>query len=50
MVLTDRWALLGKEVDLYLWGFLLSIVLAVALFISGAWFFTKTERGFADII
>jgi lipopolysaccharide transport system permease protein len=45
-----RWALLGKEVDLYLWGFLLSIVLAVALFISGAWFFTKTERGFADII
>ena len=45
-----RWALLGKEVDLYLPGFLLSIGLAVALFISGALFFTKTERGFADII
>ena len=45
-----RWALLGKEVDLYLPSFLLSIGLAVVLFVSGAWFFSKTERGFADII
>jgi lipopolysaccharide transport system permease protein len=45
-----RWALLGKEVNLYLPGFLFSIGLATVLFISGAWFFTKTERKFADII
>ena len=45
-----RWALLGKEGNLYLPGFLLSIGLAVVLFVSGAWFFTKTERKFADII
>jgi len=45
-----RWALLGGDVSLYLPGFLLSIGLAVALFASGVWFFTKTERKFADII
>lgn len=45
-----RWALLGKEVNLYLPGFLLSVGLAMVLFIGGAWFFTITERKFADII
>ena len=45
-----RWALLGSEGQLYLPGFLISIGIAVALFISGTWFFTKTERKFADII
>jgi lipopolysaccharide transport system permease protein len=45
-----RWALLGKEVNLYLPGFLVSVGLAIILFIGGAWFFTKTERKFADII
>jgi len=45
-----RWALLGKEVSLYPPGFLLSIGLAIMLFITGALFFTKTERKFADII
>jgi len=45
-----RWALLGKGGNLYLLGFLLSIGLTVVLFVSGAWFFTKTERKFADII
>jgi len=45
-----RWALLGKKVGLYLPGFLLSIGIVVLIFLSGVWFFTKTERGFADII
>jgi lipopolysaccharide transport system permease protein len=45
-----RWALLGKEASLYLPGFLISIGLAITLFITGALFFTKTERKFADII
>lgn len=45
-----RWALLGKEVNLYLPGFLVSIGLAMMLFVTGALFFIKTERKFADII
>ncbi len=45
-----RWALLGREAILYLPGFLISIGLAIMLFITGALFFTKTERKFADII
>ena len=45
-----RWALLGTEGELYLPGFLNSIGIAVIPFISGVWFFTKTERKFADII
>jgi lipopolysaccharide transport system permease protein len=45
-----RWALLGNEASLYLPGFLISIGLAITLFITGALFFTKTERKFADII
>ena len=45
-----RWALTGEEVSLYLPGFLLSILIAATLFITGAIFFTKTERKFADII
>jgi lipopolysaccharide transport system permease protein len=45
-----RWAMLGEEIDLYLPGFLLSMGLGMLLFVSGAWFFTKTEHKFADII
>jgi len=45
-----RWALLGKAVNLYPPGFLISIGLAITLFTTGALFFTKTERKFADII
>jgi lipopolysaccharide transport system permease protein len=45
-----RWALLGKEVNIYLPSIVLSICIAIVLFTSGIWFFTKTERQFADII
>ncbi len=45
-----RWALLGKEAGLYPPGFLISIGLAITLFMTGALFFTKTERKFAHII
>jgi lipopolysaccharide transport system permease protein len=45
-----RWALLGNENNLYIPGFLTSIGIALTLFITGALFFTKTERKFADII
>jgi lipopolysaccharide transport system permease protein len=45
-----RWSILGKESNLYLPGFLLSLALVSLLLISGIWFFRKTERTFADII
>jgi lipopolysaccharide transport system permease protein len=45
-----RWALLGGEYQLYWPGFILSNCLLGLLFISGIWYFRKTERTFADII
>ena len=45
-----RWALLGTTTELYLPGFVCSILLALLLFGSGVVFFLKTERKFADII
>ncbi|OKH56234.1 phosphate ABC transporter permease [Calothrix sp. HK-06] len=45
-----RWAILGGESQLYLPGFFLSLGLVVLLFISGIWYFRKTERTFADVI
>jgi len=45
-----RWALLGGESKIYWPGFLLSVVLAVLVFIGGVRFFRKTERSFADVI
>lgn len=47
-----RWAILGSvgESELYLSGFILSIVLVFLLFASGVWYFRKVERSFADFI
>lgn len=45
-----RWALLGKDAGLYMPGFILSVCITLTLFISGARFFYRTERRFADII
>ncbi|MGR9073088.1 MAG: ABC transporter permease [Gammaproteobacteria bacterium] len=45
-----RWAILGQDSQLYLPGFLMSIGLSIALFVSGFRYFRKTERKFADII
>jgi len=45
-----RWALLGKNISLYAPGFIMSVILAALLFLSGVWFFMKTERKFADVI
>ena len=44
-----RWAILGDS-NLYLPGFILSIVLSVILLIAGVTYFRKTERVFADVI
>ena len=45
-----RWAILGKNIEFYTPGFILSICLVFLTFTSGLWFFRKTERTFADII
>ena len=45
-----RWAILGGEAKIYLPGFILSTGIVVLLFISGIWYFRKTERSFADVI
>ncbi len=45
-----RWAILGTDIAFYWQGFLVSMLLLAAIFVSGIWFFRKTERSFADVI
>jgi lipopolysaccharide transport system permease protein len=45
-----RWAILRGESAIYLPGFLLSLGLVILLFLSGIWYFRRTEKGFADVI
>jgi lipopolysaccharide transport system permease protein len=45
-----RWAVLGTNNAMYAPGFLLSLVIVLALFVSGIWYFRKTENVFADVI
>lgn len=43
-----RWAILGQPINMP--AFLCSIVVSMALFIFGLWYFRKTEKTFADVI
>ncbi len=45
-----RWAILGSNSSIYWPGFSLSLLLVGLLFLSGIWYFRKTERTFADVI
>jgi lipopolysaccharide transport system permease protein len=45
-----RWAVLGTSSTIYLPGFLISLVIVLVIFISGIWYFRKTEKVFADVI
>ncbi len=45
-----RWAILGRDIQIYWLGFSLSMTLVCLIFISGVWYFRKTERTFADVI
>ena len=45
-----RWCVLGENVIFYWPGFILSIIITLALLLSGYLYFIKTERKFADII
>jgi len=45
-----RWAILNKNVVIYVPGFILSMSIVTFLFLGGIWYFRKTERTFADVI
>jgi lipopolysaccharide transport system permease protein len=45
-----RWAVLGTKISLYLPGFFLSLFIVLGLFLSGIWYFRRTEKSFADVI
>ncbi|MEW5819690.1 MAG: ABC transporter permease [Cyanobacteriota bacterium] len=45
-----RWAILGNETQIYMPGFILSCFVIILIFVTGIWYFRKTERTFADII
>jgi lipopolysaccharide transport system permease protein len=45
-----RWAIIGGESNLYIPGFSLSLIIVSCIFVSGVWYFRKTERTFADVI
>ncbi len=45
-----RWCILGGNSNLFMPGFVLSIIISVLLLLFGIRYFRKTERTFADII
>jgi len=45
-----RWAILGKESQFFVPGFIVSITLVAIILYSGIKYFRKTERTFADVI
>ena len=45
-----RWAILGTSYNLYVPGFVLSLILVLFLLVTGIWYFRKMERTFADVI
>ena len=45
-----RWCILGDNFEPYWQGLFFSILAAMALFVSGAYFFKNIERHFADVI
>ncbi len=44
-----RWSILGNT-NIYMPGFILSVIAVVITFVSGVWYFRKTEKTFADVI
>ena len=45
-----RWSLLGGKEPIYLPGMVISASMALVLLVSGAYYFRRVERTFADII
>lgn len=45
-----RWAIMGSNSQIYMPGFVLSLLLVAAVLVTGVIFFRKTEKAFADLI
>ena len=45
-----RWCILGDKIDIYLPGFIVSVVISILFLIIGIRYFNKMEKNFADII
>ncbi len=45
-----RWAILGRNFELYLPGLVMSVVATVCLLVGAIWYFRRTEKTFADVI
>ena len=45
-----RWAIMRGDSSLYWPGFMLSLLLIAVIFITGIYYFRKTEKSFADVI
>lgn len=45
-----RWAIFGTNGTIYIPGFLLSLGIVFVTFVTGIWYFRKTEKTFADVI
>lgn len=45
-----RWCLLGRDSQLYLPGFMLSLLVVAAFLWLGLWYFRRAEKTFADLI
>lgn len=45
-----RWSIIGKGVQFYMPGFIISIILTIILFLVALIYFRKTEKTFADRI
>jgi lipopolysaccharide transport system permease protein len=45
-----RWSLLGGEGGIYWPGVAIAVLDVILLFVSGIWYFRKTEQTFADVI
>jgi len=45
-----RWSILGGKIDVYMPGFIISIILSILFLILGISYFRKVEKSFADVI
>jgi len=45
-----NWCMLGRDVTIYLPGFICSFAISVLLLVVGIWYFRKSEHTFADVI
>jgi lipopolysaccharide transport system permease protein len=45
-----RWTILGGDVRMFWFGFIVTVVLVALLLVTGIWHFRKMAKTFADVI